>query len=99
MTLTKEQTLTLREVLKARLAHGNAEIVFEKANGDIRVIKGTRDKDLIPGAHNATPTTRSEPDDAVAIYEVEKKQWRSFRLDTLISVNGLKAEQLLKLVA
>lgn len=99
MTLTKEQTLTLREVLKARLSHGKAEIVFEKANGDIRVIKGTRDKDLIPGSQSTTASSRSEPDDAVAIYEVEKKQWRSFRLDTLISVNGLKAEQLLKLVA
>lgn len=91
MKLTTEQNIHIRETLKAVLSMGESQIVFEKADGTIRTLRCTRDKDIIPS--DLVESTTSLP-----VYDTEKEGWRSFTFDKLISVNGMKVEHLLQMI-
>ncbi|QDB71872.1 hypothetical protein HWC54_gp200 [Klebsiella phage Marfa] len=106
MKLTTDQKIALREVLKVKLSMGISDVVFEKADGTIRTMKGTRDKDVVSSLVGAeiyesyvNPSKpRKESTDMVPLFDTELKQWRGFSIDKLISVNGMKAEHLLQFV-
>ncbi|WKC55788.1 hypothetical protein R31_68 [Klebsiella phage R3_1] len=106
MKLTTEQKIALREVLKVKLSMGVSAIVFEKADGTIRTMKGTRDKDVVSSLVGAEiyesyvnpAKPRKESTGMVPLFDTELKQWRGFSIDKLISVNGMKAEHLLQFV-
>lgn len=106
MKLTTEQKIALREVLKVKLSMGVSAVVFEKADGTIRTMKGTRDKDVVSSLVGAEiyenyvnpAKPRKESTDMVPLFDTELKQWRGFSIDKLISVNGMKAEHLLQFV-
>lgn len=106
MKLTTEQKIALREVLKVKLSMGVSAVVFEKADGTIRTMKGTRDKDVVSSLAGAEiyesyvnpAKPRKEATDMVPLFDTELKQWRGFSIDKLISVNGMKAEHLLQFV-
>lgn len=104
--LTVEQKIALREILKTKLSMGTSDIVFEKADGTIRTMKGTRDKDVVSGlvgvevfeSYVSPAKPRKEAVDMVPLFDTEIKQWRGFSIDKLISVNGMKVEHLLQFV-
>lgn len=104
--LTVEQKIALREVLKTKLAMGVSDIVFEKADGTIRTMKASRDKDVISKLvpieiyenYVSPAKPRKEATDMVPAFDTEIKQWRGFSIDKLISVNGMKVEHLLQFV-
>lgn len=96
--LTTEQHLELATHLKTILSTGLHEVVFTKANGDLRTLKGTRDSTIIgeelfesymnpPLKTDGTP--RAQSTTSMAIYDIEAKGFRSFKFDNLISVNGV----------
>lgn len=104
--LNEDQKVALREVLKTKLAMGTSEIVFEKADGTMRVMKASRDKDVISGlvdpaiyeSYVNPSKPRKEAVDMVPAFDTELKQWRGFSIDKLISFNGMKMEHLVKFV-
>lgn len=106
MKLTVEQKIALREILKTKLAMGTSEIVFEKADGTMRVMKGSRDKDVITKlvgveiyeSYVNPSKQRKEATDMVPLFDIEIKQWRGFSIDKLVSVNGMKVEHLLQFI-
>lgn len=105
--LTEEQKISLREILKTRLSHGVTDIVFEKADGTVRILKGTRDKDVISNllseeayesyVNPAKP--RKEAVDMVPVFDTELSAWRGFTIEKLISINGVKVEHLVQLAS
>lgn len=103
MKLTEKQRLHLRDILKSALATGVSEVVFEKADGSIRVLKATRDAKIIPQkpiSENAVVVEvkpRKESTTTLPVYDVESG-WRSFKIESLVSINGLKADALVRLV-
>ncbi|WJZ28114.1 hypothetical protein NCTGTJJY_CDS0235 [Serratia phage 92A1] len=104
MKLTEQQRIHLREILKTTLAQGVSEIVFEKVDGSIRVLRGTRDKDLYPKQEiveqqkAAIQVKRAESTTSLPVFDTEAKDFRSFKLESLVSINGLKAADLIRLV-
>lgn len=94
--LNETQKVSIRELLKTKLSTGVTDIVFEKADGTIRVIKGTRDKDLLP-SRVGSEVIRKESVDMVPLFDTEINDWRAFSIDKLISVNGVKVEHIVKL--
>lgn len=106
LTLSDEQKIALREILKTKLAMGTSDIVFEKADGTIRTMKATRDKDVVSQlvgaeifeAYIKPAKPRKEAIDMVPAFDTEIKQWRGFTIGKLISVNGMKVEHLLQFV-
>lgn len=101
MKLTKDQKIQVRETLKAILSNGESQVVFEKADGTIRSMRCTRDKDVLPSDFELVPESqvkRAESVDMLPVYDTEKEQWRGFSFEKLISVNGVKVEHLIQLI-
>ncbi|ARB06005.1 gp31.1 conserved hypothetical protein [Yersinia phage phiR1-RT] len=105
MSLSVEQKIAIRELSKTILADGISEVVFEKKDGSIRVMKSTRDKTVISGlvgesvyeSYINPEKPRAESVDMIPVFDVEAKAWRGFSLDKLISINSTKIETLREL--
>ena len=87
-----EQKITgpnLRQDLREFLFDGEIEVKFEKVDGTERVMRCTLHPDLIPDAMmpkgDIDPQT-TENLDIIKVFDIEVKQWRSFRLDNLIYI-------------
>lgn len=101
--LTEDQKVQIRETLKPILSQGESQVVFEKVDGTIRSLRCTRDQGIIPSdlvesTASATNKTRKESVDALPVWDTESHAWRSFKFDSLISINGVKVEHLLAMV-
>lgn len=107
MTLNEDQKIRLHTILSTILKNEQTEVVFTKANGDVRVLRCTQSMDIIPEEHRpiqkpVSESTENKPKEVnynnVRAFDLEANSWRSFNVDKLISVNGLKIEQLVKVV-
>ena len=65
------------------LQGGPVEVTFEKVNGDIRKMLCTLQEGVIP----KTTGKKKENKDILAVWDLGKNDWRSFRID---SVKGVK---------
>jgi hypothetical protein len=76
-----------REEIKNRLRKGVCKVTFTKANGETRIMHCTLNESMISATavekENAPP--RKENLDVVAAWDIEKKDWRSFRIDSISS--------------
>lgn len=77
------------EVTKA-LHEGVCSVTFTKVNGDERVMAATLKADLLPEvvekvlAEGETPKAAKKPNpNVLAVYDVDKSGWRSFRWDSI----------------
>jgi len=65
------------------------EFKFKKIDGSTRIAKGTRNLDLIPEEFHpkgtAPEATEKRNEKIVAYFDFDKKSWRSFKRESLIS--------------
>lgn len=97
MILTEQETIRLREKVKTILSVGTHEVVFEKADGSIRRMSCTRDLDLLPYIKESAFEPSNDPVHFIRVFDAKILDFRSFRFDKLISINGLQTETLLVL--
>jgi hypothetical protein len=79
----------LRQDLREFLFDGEVEVKFEKVDGTERVMRCTLHPELIPDAMMPKGDIDPQPEehsDVMKVFDIEVKQWRSFRLDNLIYV-------------
>lgn len=94
---------SLRKRIK-NLLHSNVCIItFVKANGDEREMLCTLLEQFLPpqetGTDNPVEFRRKSSDEAMAVWDLEKKDWRSFRFDSVTSMKirtGDKTVDILK---
>ena len=80
--------------LKSELKEHVLEIIFEKLNGEIRVLKCTLRPQFLPEGYQhinspepADPETNAVPDNkTLVVWDVEHNGWRSFRVDRILSM-------------
>jgi len=75
-----------KEKLIKALYNGTVTVTFQKVNSDeIRVMPCTLNP-LVLEAHNVKPTIGSvgSDSDVLPAWALDKEQWRSFRLDTVL---------------
>lgn len=60
-----------------------ADVVFTKLNGEERTMRCTLQESAIPAEKQPKGTTKKEPEDAIAVFDIEKREWRSFRFDSI----------------
>jgi hypothetical protein len=73
-----------REWLKGLLALTEANIVFFKLSGERRTMRCTLDESKIPNDKKPkSDGTRKVSPDTLAVYDLDKADWRSFRYDTI----------------
>lgn len=74
-----------RDELKSRLQKGICKVTFTKANGETRIMYCTLSDDVIPPAiaEAEAKIPRKENLDVIAAWDIEKKDWRSFRIESV----------------
>lgn len=80
-----------KEELRDLLRESIAEITFTKMDGTIRVLHGTLMPEHLPplptDASLLIQSKRDENPKILAVWDMDKEDWRSFRLDTVLMVN------------
>lgn len=78
-----------REWLRGLLRERVVGVTFIKKDGTERVMQATLSEDFIPEATNSenSATTRKKSDEALAVWDIEAQGWRSFRWDSVKTVN------------
>lgn len=78
----------LREQLKDQLRSGVTTITFTKVDGTERVMKATLDRSLLPEQMDVEEyiSEKRQNEDVLAVWDVEKEGWRSFRLENVTRV-------------
>ncbi len=59
-------------------------VTFTKNNGENRVMNCTLRPEVLP--ENTSKTKRPENPDVLSVWDLDKNAWRSFRLDSISSV-------------
>lgn len=61
-----------------------AEVTFDKVNGEQRTMICTLKEDIVPQYEKSTPkVSKKINNNIVAAFDLNKKEWRSFRLDSI----------------
>lgn len=75
-----------REQIKQALLEDVCEVIFEKANGELRVMICTLCSNYIPLTEDRSDNpkrTKTENPDVQPVYDVKAPGWRSFRWDSV----------------
>ena len=82
-----------RELYKQCLQKGVVEVEFTKVNGEHRVMPCTLNEQLIPPAPvkvlkegEVPKPPRKENPEVIRVFCTDKQEWRSFRIDSVISI-------------
>lgn len=92
-----ETTAQLVQLLKqdeliTLLKMQTVNIEFTKINGTVRKMTCTLMPEMLPDQIDLEEYayTRKGNPDILAVFDTDKDEWRSFRWDSLLSVNGVK---------
>jgi hypothetical protein len=75
-----------REWLKGLLREREVTIFFTKKDGSEREMLCTLSENKIPSEKTPKNSGKSKSDDALAVFDVKKSDWRSFRWDSVKKV-------------
>ena len=75
-----------RDAVKMMISSGVTRVVFTKSNGEERVMMCTTNEFEIPIDELPKGTGPTHTSEVQRVFDVEKQAWRSFRWDSVISV-------------
>jgi len=67
------------------LKTNEVNLTFTKKDGTIREMKCTLREDLMPTYEKKTDKVKTKSDETLSVFDLEKKEWRSFRFDSITS--------------
>lgn len=80
--------MTREEIIKL-LEAGQCTVTFTKVDGTQRVMPCTLNTSLIPNAPVVEPKKEKKVNESVIpVFCTDKQEWRSFRVDSVISITG-----------
>lgn len=80
--------MTISE-LKQKIQNEVVSFQFQKKDGTIRDARGTTKMEIIPEENHPTGGAKTLSDDVVRFYDMDKGEWRSFRIENFIGeING-----------
>ena len=74
-----------RSEMMQELRDRNCEVIFRKVDGTERTMICTLNESAIDNGDTAKREVKSRNDNVLAVWDVENKGWRSFRIDSVIS--------------
>lgn len=80
-----------RDTLLAMLQNRIVAVKFRKADGDLRVVRGTLLDEYLPAKYRSAGITPDDladqpPTNVVTLWDVDESNWRSVRTDRIIEV-------------
>lgn len=82
---SKEKT-KFRKWLSSHLAYGEVFVTFEKKDGTLREMRCTLKDGVVPTYEKKTETDRKKNNEVMAVFDLDKNEWRSFRFDSIKEV-------------
>jgi hypothetical protein len=76
-----------RDTLIKNLEKKAMRITFTKVNGDERVMDCSLQEHLVPPTN---PDNRKENEEVLPVFDINKGEWRSFRMDSIIKIEVLQ---------
>ena len=76
-----------REILIKNLQKRTMRITFTKVNGEERVMDCTLQEHMVPPTN---PDNRKENETVLPVWDINKGEWRSFRLDSVTNIELLQ---------
>lgn len=73
--------------IKEKMRAGVVLVTFKKVDGSLRTMECTLAEYLLPATAGAG---RASNEDVLVVFDIEKESWRSFRKDSVISVEVLE---------
>lgn len=83
---TTETTSQRHDLLTKWLREDTCTVTFTKVDGTPRVMTCTLQADKLPPSP-LTENVRKDNASVLRVYDLDKQEWRSFRLDNVISVS------------
>jgi hypothetical protein len=80
----KEQT-EFRNWLSGILKTNEVDLTFTKKDGTIREMKCSLKEELLPTYEKKTDKVKTKSEESLSVFDLEKKEWRSFRFDSITS--------------
>jgi hypothetical protein len=77
-----------KNTIVAAARQGVITVRFTKKNGDERIMKCTLLSEYLPQQKDVEEATTMDNPNLIAVWDVEANGWRSFRIDSVISLNG-----------
>lgn len=74
-----------RDYMVAVLREHHIEVVFEKADGSMRTMRCTLNPKLIPEGEKPHGVGTNGLDTTIRVFDTERKDWRSFRVNSVQS--------------
>lgn len=65
-------------------------ITFQKKDGSERKMLATLKSDVIPAYEKKTEREKKVNESILSVFDLDKEQWRSFRLDSIIELEFAK---------
>ena len=85
----ENKILSAEEILEL-LHQPNCEVTFRKVDGEIRVMTCTlRAEELPPRVVVENAKTKAPTPGVISVWALDKKEWRSFRTNNVISVTPI----------
>jgi hypothetical protein len=75
-----------REWLRGLLRSEKVTVLFTKKDGTERELICTLKEDKIPSEKAPKNTGKAKSEDSIAVFDLEKSDWRSFRFDSVKKV-------------
>ena len=72
-----------RKWLRGVLRMHETTITFTKKDGTERKMRCTLNEESIPSEKSPKKAGKAQSEDAIAVFDVEKSDWRSFRFDSV----------------
>ena len=73
-----------KELLVEALTNHECTVTFTKINGETRVMPCTLKEDLVPKVESKG--TKKPNESVVSVWCLDKKEWRSFRVDNVVDL-------------
>ena len=87
MNALTEQEQSIKDSILSMLRQGEAEVVFTKVDGTERTMRCTLHESHLPerDPEAADKPRRIRPEGLIAVWDMEKQDWRSISIPTVIS--------------
>lgn len=81
-----------KESIRSQLRQSVMKVNFTKTDGTVREMICTLQESFTIPYEKKTDKQKPENNDILAVWDVEKHAWRSFRVDSIISADVVEAQ-------
>jgi hypothetical protein len=83
------QSFEARQLILKAIKNSDVTVLFTKKDGTDREMLCTLAESLIPSDKRPKTENTKFSDDALRVFDLDKKEWRSFRWDSIKTVKGI----------